>query len=329
MKRIQNISIFTPFVLAIIGLLSNELRPFFAPISILCGADSVGNNTNNKLNNNNIVDTNNYWRNPYNNTHNSKAHNKWWSDNWEGESKDGIVLKDSIDTILAFTSTKKRDIVLKHIDELLSGRYNDLNPKRVLIRISNILKNGNVESLCNANKSFVVIGLPHVIFNCDIFYDIKLETINILIKNIINNLSECEYNVQGNNTSFITDGCVSQSDRDIIYGKIDKTGTTVRSGMEPSNFFYDAMMHCSVDNLGSGEKTMACVQKELATKDVQLSSTCAECFKDSVDCGKSNCWLKCLFGNPCSNKCYNCGVTYCNVDLIKCTGLDDLPPACI
>ncbi|ETB62941.1 hypothetical protein YYC_00563 [Plasmodium yoelii 17X] len=327
MKIIHNISILTLFVLAICGLLSNELRPIFGPILILCESDSFGNNGNKRLNSNNnhIIDTNNYWNNPYN----SRVYNKWWDDNWEGESKDDVVLKDSIDTILSFTSKKKRDVVLKHIDELLSGRYNDLKPKRVLIRISNILKNGNVESLCNANKSFVVIGLPHVIFNCDIFYDIKLETINILIKNIINNLSECEYNVQGNDASFITNGCVSQSDKDIIYGKIENSESIVKEGMSPSNFFYNAMMHCSVDNLGSGEKTMICVQKELATKNVQLSNTCSECFKESVDCGKSNCWLKCLFGDPCSNKCYNCGLAYCNIDLVKCTGLSDLPAACV
>lgn len=73
---------------------------------------------------------------------------------------------------------------------------------------------------------------------------------------------------------------------------------------------------------------MECVQKELAKDNKKMSDTCSQCFKDSVSCGKSNCWLPCLFGSPCSDRCYNCGVNYCNKELIRCTGLENLPSAC-
>ncbi|EUD69178.1 hypothetical protein C922_00041 [Plasmodium inui San Antonio 1] len=248
---------------------------------------------------------------------------------WLGGIKNDM-LSDSINVILAHASKKNRQIINEHINELLSGRYNEVNPKSLLHRISNIIKNGKAESLCDDNKSFIIIGMPHLIFGSDLLNDLKIETINFLIRNITKNLDSCNLQVQGSDEPDITDGCQSEMDKEIIFDKEKPDGVVHSNGLylSPSNKFFSSLLQCSVDSLGSGERTMICVQEQLAKRDLKLSDTCSACFKQSVDCGKSNCWLPCLFGNPCTQRCYNCATSSCNQDLIRCSGLQNLPGAC-
>ncbi|CAD52366.1 hypothetical protein CYL21_2035 [Plasmodium falciparum NF54] len=241
------------------------------------------------------------------------------------------ILNDSVNLILENTHKNKIGIIHKSIRELLSGRYNSLNPQKVLLRISNIIKHGHINSLCDNNQSYVLIDIPHIIFNANLIGDPKLQRINYLINNILNNLDVCsskrKYNIQLK--SNVTNGCLSQSDKDIIFDTTKPSNSRSKGlQLSPSNKFFSILLKCSVDNLGSGDSTMECVQKELAKDNKKMSDTCSQCFKDSVSCGKSNCWLPCLFGSPCSDRCYNCGVKYCNKELIRCTGLENLPSAC-
>ncbi|ANQ10273.1 Uncharacterized protein PCOAH_00043670 [Plasmodium coatneyi] len=252
-------------------------------------------------------------------------------DSWLGGIKNDHMLMDSINVILEHAPMKNRQIISQHINELLSGRYNEISPKNLLHRISNIIKNGKSQTLCDENKSFIILGIPHLIFGSDLFNDLKMETINFLIKNITKNLNVCQLQVQGADVSNITNGCQSDMDKQIIFDDKKPDGVVVRAkglNLSPSNQFFSSLLQCSVDNLGSGEKTMICVQEQLAKQNLKLSDTCSTCFKESVDCGKSNCWLPCLFGNPCADRCYQCATDSCNKDLIRCSGLDNLPGAC-
>lgn len=250
---------------------------------------------------------------------------------WIGGFKNDHMLMDSINIILADAPRKYRHIISQHINELLSGRYNEINPKNLLHRISNIIKNGKSKTLCDDNKSFIIIGVPHLIFGSNLFNDLKLETINFLIRNITKHLYGCQLQVKGSDVSSITNGCQSEMDKQIIFDDKKPDGVVVNGkglNLSPSNKFFSTLLQCSVDNLGSGEKTMICVQEQLAKRKLKLSDTCSSCFKESVDCGKSNCWLPCLFGNPCADRCYKCATDSCNKDLIRCSGLDNLPGAC-
>ncbi|KJP89954.1 hypothetical protein AK88_00410 [Plasmodium fragile] len=253
-----------------------------------------------------------------------------FQNSWLGGIKHDSMLKDSVNIILAHAPKKNRNIISQHINELLSGRYNEINPRNLLHRISNIIKNGKSESLCDDNKSFIIIGIPHLIFGSDLLNDLKLETINFLIRNITKHLNGCQLQVQGSDVSNITNGCQSDMDKQIIFDDTKPEGVGHGKGLQltPSNKFFSSLLQCSVDNLGSGEKTMMCVQEQLAKRNLKLSDTCSTCFKESVDCGKSNCWLPCLFGNPCADRCYQCATDSCNKDLIRCSGLDNLPGAC-
>ncbi|VWU50187.1 conserved protein, unknown function [Hepatocystis sp. ex Piliocolobus tephrosceles] len=123
-------------------------------------------------------------------------------------------------------------------------------------------------------------------------------------------------------------GCTSESDVSIIYGNFQKK-TTDPNGLSPSNNFYKILLKCSSDNYGSGDSTMKCVEDELKEKNLKLSDTCSDCFKRSVECGKSKCWFKCIFGSPCSSSCYSCATSNCDADFLRCSGLTNVPPACI
>ncbi|KYN97019.1 hypothetical protein PGSY75_1321900 [Plasmodium gaboni] len=241
------------------------------------------------------------------------------------------ILSDSVNVILENAHKNNIGIIHKNIRELLSGRYDSLNPQKVLLRISNIIKHGHINSLCDNNQSYVIIDIPHIIFNANLIGDPELQRINYLISNILNNLDVCSSKIKNRIKlkSNVTNGCLSQSDKDIIFDPT-KPSNSRNKGLQlsPSNKFFSILLKCSVDNLGSGDSTMECVQKELAKDNKKMSDTCSQCFKESVNCGKSNCWLPCLFGNPCSDRCYNCGVNYCNKELIRCTGLQNLPGAC-
>ncbi|GAB67843.1 hypothetical protein PCYB_124090 [Plasmodium cynomolgi strain B] len=237
-----------------------------------------------------------------------------FQNSWLGGIKNDNMLRDSISIILAHAPKRNRQIINEHINELLSGRYNEINPKNLLHRISNIIKNGKEKSLCDDNKSFIII-----------------ETINFLIRNITKNLNGCQLQVKASDVSNITNGCQSDMDKQIIFDdqKPDEmVHATNGLQLSPSNRFFSSLLQCSVGNLGSGEKTMICVQEELAKRNLKLSDTCSTCFKESVDCGKSNCWLPCLFGNPCADRCYQCALDSCNKELIRCSGLENLPAAC-
>ncbi|SBT41981.1 hypothetical protein, conserved [Plasmodium ovale wallikeri] len=231
---------------------------------------------------------NNDWPMSWNNDWPMGWQNDWpmsWNNDWSMRWKQDYMLNDAINIILRHAPVRNRRIINEYINELLSGRYNDLNPKKILHRISNVVKNGNIKTLCDNNKSFIVIGLPHIIFNSDIFNDLKLETINVLIKNITQNLDGCQMKIHGNDISFITNGCQSQSDKDIIYDKNKPITFYNNVRLSPSNKFFSILLQCSVSSLGSGEKTMICVKEELAKDNLQMSDTCSECFKQSVDCG--------------------------------------------
>ncbi|KMZ97978.1 hypothetical protein PVNG_00316 [Plasmodium vivax North Korean] len=253
-----------------------------------------------------------------------------FQNSWLGGINGDSMLRDSINIILAHAPKKNRQKINEYINELLSGRYNEVNPKSLLHRISNIIKNGKAKSLCDDNKSFIIIGIPHLIFGLDLFNDLKLETINFLIRNITKHLNGCQLQVQASDVSNITNGCQSDMDKQIIFDdeKPDQVIHADGLRLSPSNKFFSSLLQCSVDNLGSGEKTMICVQEQLAKRNLKLSDTCSTCFKESVDCGKSNCWLPCLFGNPCADRCYQCATDSCNKELIRCSGLENLPGAC-
>ncbi|KAI4836557.1 hypothetical protein MKS88_004355 [Plasmodium brasilianum] len=254
---------------------------------------------------------------------------EWISNDWKSNWKNDYMLNESINNILRHAPTQNRAIINEHIKELLSGKYNAANPRKIIHTISNLVKNGMTKSLCDHNKSFIIFKLPHIIFNSDLFHDVKLDTINGLINNITKHLDGCQYNEEANNISFITNGCQSESDRNIIFDKNQQEAFSKdTSKLSPSNNFFSTLLQCSVDNIGSGEKTMICVQEHLAKRNLKMSDTCVACFRQSVDCGRSNCWMPCLFGSPCSEKCYNCATTNCNKELIRCSGLDDLPGAC-
>lgn len=122
-------------------------------------------------------------------------------------------------------------------------------------------------------------------------------------------------------------GCQSESDRAILYENADK----IREGdnpMKPRNRFYDHLLSCSLSNFGAGEATIKCVQEKMKTENRQLSDQCLRCFKESVQCGRSNCTFSCMFSSACGDTCFNCGVKYCQDNLKTCTGLPDLPSAC-
>ncbi|GAW82344.1 hypothetical protein, conserved [Plasmodium gonderi] len=255
-----------------------------------------------------------------------------WFDGWKKDLpskwKNDSMIQDSVNIILRHAPKRNRHVINKYIKELLSGRYNEVNPKLLLYRISNLIKSGKAQSLCDDNKSFIIIGVPHLIFNSNIFNDLKLETINFLVRNIAKHMNGCLLKVRRSHISDITNGCQSDMDKQIIFDDKKTDEPTNGLKLSPSNKFFSTLLQCSVDNLGSGEKTLICVQEQLAKDNLKLSDTCSICFQESVDCGKSNCWLPCFFGNPCGDRCYKCATTSCNKELIQCSGLEDLPGAC-
>eukprot|EP00918_Siedleckia_nematoides_P100078 GHVU01218881.1.p1 GENE.GHVU01218881.1~~GHVU01218881.1.p1 ORF type:complete len:260 (-),score=27.85 GHVU01218881.1:620-1336(-) len=58
-----------------------------------------------------------------------------------------------------------------------------------------------------------------------------------------------------------------------------------------------------------------------------LSTKCAICFSDSAICGTKDCKAACFF-NRCSAHCLECGATYCDAALRKCTGITPIPDPC-
>lgn len=124
-------------------------------------------------------------------------------------------------------------------------------------------------------------------------------------------------------------GCQGRSDRKLIYDRRTYiSGKKSGSGLQPRNMFFSFLLECSTNSWGSGKKTIACIKTKLQEKGVRMSDQCLECFKESVECGKSNCWWSCMFKSPCSDSCFKCGVNNCKNQLVQCTGLNNLPDAC-
>ncbi|CRH01180.1 conserved Plasmodium protein, unknown function [Plasmodium relictum] len=244
------------------------------------------------------------------------------------EKRNDYVLDDAIHTILMHAPEENGVFIHNSINKIMSKRYINFNVRKILIRISSLIKSRKLDYLCDPSQLIIIIGVPQIISNAELLEDIKLYKLKKLIENIVNSIVICKPKNHEKMFYLELSGCQSQSDQEIIFdnGKYEKKGNLQ---LKPRNKFFSILLNCSVDNLGSGDKTMKCVNKELAKKNSKISESCSKCFENSVNCGKSNCWLSCLFSNPCSDSCFNCGVNYCKKELINCTGLLNLPDACV
>ncbi|KAH3743194.1 hypothetical protein Pelo_15423 [Pelomyxa schiedti] len=59
---------------------------------------------------------------------------------------------------------------------------------------------------------------------------------------------------------------------------------------------------------------------QCVTESVGISPECSVCFADDIKCSMLHCKLECLF-NSRSSKCLTCHKTFCEEDLISCTGM--------
>ncbi|CRG94941.1 conserved Plasmodium protein, unknown function [Plasmodium gallinaceum] len=245
-----------------------------------------------------------------------------------GKTANDYALNEAISTILKHAPEENETEIYDNINKVMSEAYNNFNTRKILIRISYLIENGKLDYLCDKNYLKIILGIPQIISSAELLEDLKLYKLKKLIENIVNSLVICKPKDFKRKFYLESGGCQSDSDKAIIFdnGKLKKRNSLQ---LKPKNKFFSILLKCSVDNLGSGDKTMVCVKEELSKENLKISESCSNCFKDSVDCGKSNCWLSCLFSDPCGDNCFHCGVNYCKKDLISCTGLKNLPDACI
>ena len=76
-----------------------------------------------------------------------------------------------------------------------------------------------------------------------------------------------------------------------------------------------ALNECGSSCWGEAQCTSDCMMKK-----TELSTKCANCFGSFSGCGRSQCWLSCMF-NPTSQGCVSCVTQYCVDAFIKCSGL--------
>jgi hypothetical protein len=79
---------------------------------------------------------------------------------------------------------------------------------------------------------------------------------------------------------------------------------------------------CAVHHLGQGPAVASC----LNTAYPSLSSGCAACFGETVDCGRINCMVPCA-ADSFSSECLACTRSAgCDDQLVACTGFSSGPP---
>ena len=76
-------------------------------------------------------------------------------------------------------------------------------------------------------------------------------------------------------------------------------------------------------HFGNGKLTAIDLVKEYPI----LTTDCASCFEENVNCGTSKCWMYCTF-DSFSELCLGCTNRYCNPALKSCLGVSDeeMPP---
>ena len=85
--------------------------------------------------------------------------------------------------------------------------------------------------------------------------------------------------------------------------------------------FTTAMVRCAIQNNGAADPTAACLRADFA-----LSSDCALCFGQTVQCGRDHCLRHCLL-DAFSSDCLSCTAEKgCNQLLADCTGFSVGPP---
>lgn len=86
--------------------------------------------------------------------------------------------------------------------------------------------------------------------------------------------------------------------------------------------FTDVMKKCAANASGSAAGTTNCMASQIGG----LSSGCASCFGQTVDCGKRNCMAECIQSSA-AQKCLDCTKNSgCDDALNVCTGFAQGPP---
>lgn len=86
--------------------------------------------------------------------------------------------------------------------------------------------------------------------------------------------------------------------------------------------FTEVMQSCAVIASGSAAGTTDCIKSTI----VGLSSGCASCFGQTVECGKRNCMDECM-ASCASQFCLDCTKkSGCDSALNVCTGFNQGPP---
>ena len=95
-----------------------------------------------------------------------------------------------------------------------------------------------------------------------------------------------------------------------------------QSSIAANDLFYDNVQTCTFQNAASSNLTLS-VQNCLEGIYSDLSSNCAACFGESVDCGATNCRGVCQ-DDTSSQNCQTC-LSPCTSQLAVCTGTTNLP----
>ena len=74
--------------------------------------------------------------------------------------------------------------------------------------------------------------------------------------------------------------------------------------------------NCGIKAWGNGEKASECLKSLYPN----LSTGCANCFGEFVNCSRDHCKWACL-SDPRSSKCSDCASEHCSAALVTCTGL--------
>jgi hypothetical protein len=94
-----------------------------------------------------------------------------------------------------------------------------------------------------------------------------------------------------------------------------------KAWVDNSDFSWN-IKSCAIQYLGKSDLVAKCLQGKYPV----LSSECATCFGETVECGKKNCSRECA-KDSFLQKCLDCTEkSGCNSNLAKCTGIAQNPP---